>query len=179
MEAKICTKCKIEKSLTEYHKKGNSLCSWCKNCRNKHSINYRNSSSRKSIDEQYRLNNKAKHKKYVDAWYLSNQERLKEDRMTNRDKYEDIELRSKYGISLEEKRAMIVAQNNLCAICRKAPSGARGNKWLHVDHNHKTGKVRELLCHSCNMGIGSLKEDILTLEAAIKYLVKHNGDDNG
>ena len=70
-----------------------------------------------------------------------------------------------YGIDEEQYNNMILSQNNICAICNK-PS----NKTLHIDHDHITGKVRGLLCSSCNTGIGLFKEDIDSLANAIKYL---------
>jgi hypothetical protein len=66
---------------------------------------------------------------------------------------------------------MLVSQNNSCAICLIHHSAF--SKALHVDHNHRTGKVRALLCQSCNHLIGHSKEKIETLGAAIKYLEQH------
>ena len=71
----------------------------------------------------------------------------------------------KYGLTQEEYKNMILSQNNECAICKK-PS----HKTLHVDHDHKTDKVRGLLCHECNTGIGLFNEDIDSLTNAVKYL---------
>jgi hypothetical protein len=71
-------------------------------------------------------------------------------------------------------------QNGLCAICKK-PSRLIYNKkrdeWnrekLCVDHNHETGKVRELLCTQCNKALGQLYDSPDLLEIAAKYLRKH------
>lgn len=76
-------------------------------------------------------------------------------------------LAEKFGIGLGDFRAMKTAQGGLCAICRRPPNG-HGD--FHVDHCHKTGKVRGLLCLSCNAGIGSLGDDVGRLEAAVAYL---------
>ena len=70
-----------------------------------------------------------------------------------------------YGLNEEEYNDMILSQNNLCAICNK-PS----DKTLHIDHDHETGRIRGLLCHSCNVGIGLFKEDVDSLASAITYL---------
>lgn len=59
-------------------------------------------------------------------------------------------LRVKYGIGLAEYRAMFVAQDGRCALCRRAYA----KKNLPVDHDHVTGKVRKLLCHRCNSQLG-------------------------
>jgi len=62
-------------------------------------------------------------------------------------------LRVNYGISVEQYEAMLKQQSGCCAICKKAPGeNARGR--LHVDHCHKTGKIRGLLCVKCNMALG-------------------------
>lgn len=70
----------------------------------------------------------------------------------------------RYGISSEEKKKMIEAQNGMCPICQMVP-----NSW-HIDHNHETGKVRGVLCHHCNTALGNFRDSIKTLERAIAYL---------
>lgn len=81
-------------------------------------------------------------------------------------------LRKTYNISLEEYRQMFVDQSNKCAIC-----GLDGFKickdaktLLVVDHCHSTGKVRGLLCHNCNRGLGLFQDNTEYLGAAIKYI---------
>lgn len=61
---------------------------------------------------------------------------------------------------------MSADQKNVCAICKGPPQ----SKGLCVDHCHRTGLVRGLLCTNCNLGIGCFKEDIKLLELAINYL---------
>jgi len=73
--------------------------------------------------------------------------------------------RRRYGLTEEKYNNMILSQNNLCAICNKS-----SRKTLHIDHSHKTGEVRGLLCNNCNTGIGFFKEDISIFTRAIKYL---------
>ena len=73
----------------------------------------------------------------------------------------------KYNLTKEQFDNMFVDQSGLCAICRRPPSDEKN---LSVDHNHETGEVRGLLCTSCNIGVGSLQDSILVLEAAIRYL---------
>ena len=58
-------------------------------------------------------------------------------------------------------------QEGRCAICGEEPSTKRG---LAIDHCHITGKVRGLLCHGCNIGIGSMKDSAVLLLKAIRYL---------
>ena len=76
-------------------------------------------------------------------------------------------VRALYGIEPEEYLKMCEEQKGTCAICGQEPSTQRG---LHLDHCHKTGKVRGLLCHGCNVGIGSLREDPDILSKALDYL---------
>lgn len=72
-----------------------------------------------------------------------------------------------YGITTEDYNKLYQAQKGKCAICGgKQTSGEN----LDVDHNHKTGEVRGLLCHSCNKGIGLLKDSPRILKLALKYL---------
>ena len=73
----------------------------------------------------------------------------------------------KYNITKEDYVLMYNNQDGKCAICKSEPKQKRG---LHVDHCHVTKKVRGLLCHGCNTGIGSLQEDINILTNAINYL---------
>lgn len=62
---------------------------------------------------------------------------------------------------------MVDEQEGKCAVCGRAPLGARG---LVVDHNHRTGEVRGLLCAPCNTGLGLLQDDPDLLVAAAAYL---------
>lgn len=92
-------------------------------------------------------------------------------------RWKDAQLKSAFGISLDDYEAMHTAQEGCCAICRKPETGLRYSKQikLAVDHNHMTGAVRDLLCRGCNQLIGNAKEDVATLEAAISYLRRHSG----
>ena len=74
-------------------------------------------------------------------------------------------LKMSYGLSLESYHAMLMAQDNKCAICLST-----FKKTPHVDHCHETKKVRGLLCSNCNTGIGYFKENILILRSAEDYL---------
>lgn len=73
-----------------------------------------------------------------------------------------------YGMEPETYFDMLNKQNGVCAICGKEDDGS--GKRLHVDHNHVTGKIRGLLCRSCNAGLGHFKDNQHLLDGAIKYL---------
>lgn len=76
-------------------------------------------------------------------------------------------VKAMYGLEPEQYKSMYETQQGKCAICNEEPKTKRG---LHIDHNHKTGKVRGLLCHGCNVALGSFKEDVNTLNKAIEYI---------
>jgi hypothetical protein len=84
----------------------------------------------------------------------------------------DYHLKVNYNMTREEHVKLLVSQNHKCAICGIDEKEAVKQK-LFVDHCHTTGKVRELLCHGCNAGLGLMKESIQTLTKAIAYLDKH------
>lgn len=73
----------------------------------------------------------------------------------------------KYGVSLDEFGKMLIAQNGVCKICRQKCSTGRD---LAVDHDHESGRVRGLLCSSCNNGLGRFQDNALLLRAAADYL---------
>jgi hypothetical protein len=81
-------------------------------------------------------------------------------------------LKNRYNLTQEEYDLLLKNQNNTCAICdTKENVSKKGSIFsLGVDHNHVSGKNRGLLCHRCNSGIGHLKDSILLLKKAIKYL---------
>jgi hypothetical protein len=92
----------------------------------------------------------------------------KEWRKRNPDKVKNSELKSMFGITLQEYNAMLEQQDNTCAICKNPETDE--NVSLAVDHCHTTGKVRGLLCSNCNRGLGLFRDLVGNLENAIKYL---------
>lgn len=77
-----------------------------------------------------------------------------------------------YGLTPEDFERLLEQQDNRCAICGTAEWGSSG-RWPgkpHVDHDHATGRVRGLLCGSCNYGLGAFRDDLERLHAAIQYL---------
>jgi nitrate/TMAO reductase-like tetraheme cytochrome c subunit len=74
----------------------------------------------------------------------------------------------RYGITYEQYMDMVKQQKNKCKICKRHRSTFKNT--LNVDHDHITGKVRGLLCTSCNRGIGYLADSIKLLKEAIIYL---------
>lgn len=140
---KTCSACQRDRPLTEFHRnrtQRDGLAGECKACKNAQ----RAERHRKNPEIRRRTN-----RIYVssDAW---RNERLKRE----------------YGITLDDYERMLSEQGGACAICGALPGARR----LAVDHCHKTGVVRGLLCTSCNVGIGNLADDPELLRSAIRYL---------
>jgi hypothetical protein len=74
-----------------------------------------------------------------------------------------------YGMTDEQYAALMETQDGRCAICRTTEWTGH-HKRPHVDHDHATGRVRGILCHDCNLGLGKFKDDPDLLRAAIVYL---------
>ncbi|WAU80726.1 endonuclease VII domain-containing protein [Streptomyces sp. Qhu-G9] len=72
-------------------------------------------------------------------------------------------LKRNYGLTEAERDEMIASQKGLCVICLKAPA-------VQVDHCHKTGRVRGVLCFNCNSGLGLLRDDPDVMYRAADYL---------
>jgi hypothetical protein len=141
MLAKICPKCKIEKSYNDYHKdKGSNtgLAYWCKLCAGSNAR--KNHARRMQIDPAYALSKKNDY------------------------------LKDRYGLSVEEYKQKLITQQ-FCAICHLDLLSIKDKP--HLDHCHKTGKVREFLCKHCNCGLGDFKDSESSLETALEYLRKH------
>jgi len=77
-----------------------------------------------------------------------------------------IHLKASYGLSIQDYQTMLKDQNNACALCGRSEE----YKALSVDHDHKTGKVRGLLCNKCNTALGFFQDNIETVSKALDYL---------
>jgi Recombination endonuclease VII len=78
-------------------------------------------------------------------------------------------LRYRYGAEADKTYERLYdEQGGRCAICRRTPNGA-----MHVDHDHTTGQIRQLLCRSCNIGLGHFRDNPVLLRAAADYIEKH------
>lgn len=97
---------------------------------------------------------------YQKQYRTRNKEKLKVQGNNNR-------LIRLFGITSEDKERMRMEQEGKCAICGNKPYV--GGKDLHVDHCHKTGKVRGLLCARCNWYLGKIDSDPLIINRIIEY----------
>jgi len=142
---KICNSCKENKpynELVKAKKAKDGYRSWCKDCRKK----YRNQPQMKLREKKQQAEYRKKFPdKDKNKWY----------------KY-------KYGITLEEKRQMYDEQNGKCGICEEDMLVAKD---CHLDHNHKTGKIRGILCDTCNRGLGYFQDNPEFLQKAAEYIL--------
>lgn len=81
-------------------------------------------------------------------------------------------LRLRYGMTLKEKEVLLQSQNNQCAICKKVLCIDQSD--CHIDHCHKTNKIRGILCVECNLFIGGLEKHLNSglLKEMLSYLEK-------
>ena len=131
---------------------------------------YKDKERSKEYQKQY-------HKEYKKRYHEDNKERIKEYKKRyyedNKERIHDYRLKSKFGITREQHKQMFISQNGRCAICN-IEFKTVGKRKVHVDHNHTTDQVRQLLCESCNHMIGLAKENTTTLLNAVEYLNKWN-----
>jgi len=136
---------------------------------------YKNNTKKiKEYSKEYYTKNAKERRAYNKQYAEKNREELRikglEYYKNNKEKHRNSTLKVKYGISLEEYNVLFEKQEYKCAICgiEKSENG----KTLHCDHNHKTGKVRGLLCFKCNTGLGNFNDNVEVLLKAISYLNK-------
>lgn len=95
-------------------------------------------------------------------------------RNRQREKYRNEKLGVRFGINLQEYEEMFKAQGGVCAICKKPEESlhhiTKEIKRLAVDHDHKTGKIRGLLCFRCNTFIGRCEDDVSFFSSIVAYL---------
>lgn len=189
LQKKYCGGCRRNLSINKFHKnksQPDGLCSQCKECtlirskkywvKNKSKIkkNYKNY---KPTDKKTLVCLKCKKEKLTSKFYKSKQHVngyagwCKSCESSSRKKsYNSVSrvyyLKKLYGISVSDYEKMLKSHNNGCWICGSKPKKRR----LAVDHSHKTGKVRGLLCMRCNRGLSWFSDDPIKLKSAAAYL---------
>jgi hypothetical protein len=128
----------------------------------------------RKINKEYRLKNKDAIIKQKSEYYFKNKDKIDLRRklyiQNNQDKFKGYQLK-RYGLTVEEYNKILTNQNNQCAICKKSFI-----KTPHIDHDHQTGKVREILCITCNSILGYANDDIQILINCINYIKKHKNN---
>ena len=135
-------------------------------------------SSKKEYDKLNYLKNKEKYKKAAKFWRKNNIEKARAIARKscnryyneNKEQLENKRLLKVYGLSKEDRDTLFKAQENKCAICKSETSGRPG---FSIDHDHKTGFVRGILCNTCNLILGRINDNTSILESMILYLKKH------
>jgi len=149
---KACTKCGEVKPLDQFHKRSSARdgrqpqCATCATA---------------AVIEHNQRNPKD-HAKRVREYYRKHPERKA-----------DSHLKWRLGLPYGTYDQMIAAQGGVCAICGTDEPGGNAKNRFHMDHDEATGKVRGLLCTSCNNGIGRFSHDPDRIRKAIDYLNKH------
>jgi len=173
---KKCNVCKETKSEDSFGTNGISkngkryLKSKCRDCDNKRKreLNKEKPELSKAVNKRFYEKNAQKMRDKAKKWREENPEKSKQQcrewYKKNKDRAKCYNLNYKYGISLNDYKKMQKEQNNKCYICKIKDDN------LVVDHNHKTGEVRKLLCVSCNIFIGKMEKDTDRLMAALNYL---------
>jgi len=146
---KKCIKCQVLRPLEEFtpalrNKDGHRGA--CRICYRPYSKKY---------NKEWRIKNPGKERGYRDPAVDSARQLLR-----------------RYGLSEDDRQNLLLKQKYLCAACGEVPSGTKPNSSiLHVDHDHKTGEIRGLLCQKCNSALGLLgdnKGKVLKLLAYIE-----------
>lgn len=139
---KHCNKCNQDKELSEFYKNKKSKDLHTAYCK-KCSI---------AITKKWQQYNSHKMRTANKKW-----------RAANPDKQLAIDIK-RYNLTVDQYRQMVMNQNGKCAICCKSQLR------LHIDHCHKTGKVRGLLCNTCNRVLGIFEDSLDRFQSAVNYL---------
>lgn len=186
METKMCRKCRVEKSLEDFHrdrKKKDGRNSQCKSCVSEYYPAHKK--DRTAYYQKYHAEHREKENEYSKKYFQEHKESV---RVTSKKwlaskpgyhkkyytevyKQNSREKRyfSTYGITIAEYDNLFTLQNGVCAVCGKD----NGKRRLCIDHDHKTGKIRGLLCHACNTTLGHSRDDVSILGKLIGYLKKN------
>lgn len=174
---KVCRDCKKELPLDLFARRSSaidgkhSVCKACAVLRNK--VYYLKHKDRlKKYTSEYRKANPEKVRIVQAEYHKNNLEKIRAYRRRKWVHFRSNELLKRYGITESRKQEMVEAQKGLCAVCDSAFSGSADT---HVDHDHNTRKVRDILCGRCNRALGLVKEDTRTLERLIVYIKKGRG----
>lgn len=130
-----------------------------------------NKEKRAEYQREYAKRNRHKLRQYSKDFYERNPDKPyhKYD-SSQRDKSRISHHKYKFGVTAEMFNEMYEAQAGQCCLCKVHFDSSSKSTKPHLDHDHMTNKVRGLLCHRCNVGLGQFKDNIDTLKAAVQYL---------
>jgi|GEM_PF-1157263 hypothetical protein len=141
--------------------------------------------NREKIAEQQKMKyekNRGKVREQQKYYYEKNRERLLEQqksyRAANQEHLAALDRKNRYGLSEFDYNRLCDEQGFACKICRGVDMDKKWNskfpgkaETLNIDHCHRTGKVRKLLCRECNTGLGKFKDNIGLLQSAVQHLL--------
>ncbi len=167
MSSKACTKCGV---LDRYP---SGACKPCDRVRkasyklkNREAISARNRARYRATrtEETRRLDSEHSRK-----YYLKNRDKIQLYNRSRKLVSREWALRKKYGLTLADYERMLAEQDSKCDIC-KSPDPKTHHGHFTVDHCHKTGAIRALLCDRCNKGLGFFDDDVDLMDAAREYV---------
>lgn len=144
---KKCRNCKEEKVITEFYN-------------DKYAVDGKEGRCKMCCDLKtlkWRKNSRAHYNKTARIW-----------RKNNPSSNRGYHLKKKFNLSINQYDHMFSQQKGCCHLCGKHQNDCK--RRLAVDHDHKTGKIRSLLCSNCNKGLGNFGERVEVLVKAVQYL---------
>lgn len=182
---KICKKCNQEKDINSFrisNKNKDNRSGTCKTCQYSHEP-YKKPEIEKSCTkclitkslEDFPFNNKEKN--WRGSWCrnccykrMDHKELIEgsKRRIYKKDQKFKNDLRVKYNLTFDQYLKLIEDQQRKCKICNLEEVK------LNIDHDHKTGRIRGLLCRNCNLGLGFMKDNCDILAKSIEYLTETN-----
>jgi hypothetical protein len=116
---------------------------------------------------RWRIKNRAKHRKDSRDWRLNNLAQYRENQKRWKTANKDYAQRNKFGLSKVEFQRLLDKFHRQCFMCQS-------KRHLCVDHNHRSNKVRGILCSNCNRALGLVHENKLALKRAVVYLQRYD-----
>jgi hypothetical protein len=178
---KICTHCRRQRSREDFPKHRQAkdgLGSWCKTCKAEDKKRYR----AKNLDSIRRKQSEyGKRRRQDPDFRMKASDRMRAWREKNVEKVREANI-LRYGISLADYKRMFVSQHGKCLACSRVIvdfGGGRKPERAHIDHDHRTGMVRGLLCMQCNMILGAVNDSTEVLANLIVYLCRASNDEEG
>ncbi len=139
---------------------------WRENNRDKTRASALRYYNKKKSDPEWVAIHGQRYKEWVLANPDGNRQRNKKYRKAKPDRFAVYHIRKNYKVSLEEAERLFEQKEKGCEVCKvQGP--------MHIDHDHKTGAVRGILCHGCNLAFGHAKESPEILRALADYAEKH------
>ncbi len=172
---KICPRCKIKKPITDFHKRTArpiGVQSRCKDCQRETNILRR--TPQEKIKANLRRVNWVKTKKGQESLRKTRQKHRAAVNKRKRDwektrAGKSSRMNRQFGLRIHDFEKLASIQNHRCAICGKLEIW----RALCIDHDHKTGAIRALLCSKCNVGLGAFDDSVELLQKALNYLYLH------